>query len=169
MLRCARSVVAQLPEVDAESAQLAVQVRALHADTLRELPDLAVAQQELLLQVGPLELFPGLAQRQSQQVLLDQRLVDGALLGELALDFFEPDFLAAAENEDALDEIPELPDIARLGIIAQAVLRGDAESPQRQALVVDQAIDVIAQQIRNVLGVFTQRRHLQRDHVQVGE
>src|SRR3974390_2011232 len=87
------SVVCALAEVDPQRAQLAVQVRAFHADALGELADLAVAQQQLLLQVGALEVRARLAQRQRQQVLLDQRLVARQLRGELALDLLEPDLL----------------------------------------------------------------------------
>jgi hypothetical protein len=50
-------------EVDAEGAEFAVEVGALHADALRELADLAVAQDELLLQVRAFELFARFAQR----------------------------------------------------------------------------------------------------------
>ena len=39
-------------EIDAERAQFAVEVGAFHADPLGELADLALAQQQLLLQVG---------------------------------------------------------------------------------------------------------------------
>src|SRR2546421_4246045 len=51
------SDLADVPEIDAEGAQLAVQMRALHADALGELSHLAVTQQQLLLQVGALELL----------------------------------------------------------------------------------------------------------------
>ena len=34
-------------------------------------------------------------------------------------------------------------------------------------LIVDQAVDVVAQQVGHVLGVVAQRRHPQRDHVQM--
>ena len=50
-------------------------MRSLHADALRQLPDLAIAEHELLLQVGALELLARFAQRQCQQVLFDERLV----------------------------------------------------------------------------------------------
>src|SRR6266478_6738499 len=85
------SVLADVSEVDAEGAQLAVQVRALHADALGELPDLAVAQQQLLLQVGALELLARLAQRQRQQVLFHQGLIRWGLHRELALDLLQAD------------------------------------------------------------------------------
>ena len=76
-------------EVDAERPQLAVQVRAFHADALRELPDLAVAKHQLLLQVGTLELLARFAQRQGQQVLLDQRFVFGGGRRDLRFDFLQ--------------------------------------------------------------------------------
>jgi len=44
-------------EIDAKRTQLTIQMCALHADSLGQLPDLAVTQYELLLQVGTLEFF----------------------------------------------------------------------------------------------------------------
>src|SRR5687768_2168262 len=80
-----RSILGQLAEVDAERAELAVEVRPLHADALGQLPDLAVAQDQLLLQVRALEMLACFAQRQRQQVLLHQRLVGRCVRSELAL------------------------------------------------------------------------------------
>ena len=82
-------------DLDAERAQLAVQVRALHVHALGEQPDLAVAQHQLLLQVGALELLARLAQRQRQQIVLDQRLIGRRLRRQFALDFLQPDLLRA--------------------------------------------------------------------------
>ena len=73
-------VVAELFEIDSERAQFAIQVRAFHADALGQLSHLAVAQLQLLLQIGPLEMLARLAQRQRQQVLLDQRLIGRGFL-----------------------------------------------------------------------------------------
>src|ERR1700728_1259545 len=87
------SVVADIAKVDAQRAQLAVQMRALHADTLRKLTHLAVAQQQLLLQIGALELLARFAQRQCQKILLHQWLNRWRLNGELALDLLETDLL----------------------------------------------------------------------------
>ena len=50
-------------------------MRALHANALRQLANLAVAKNKLLLQVGALELLTRFSQRQRQQILLDQRLI----------------------------------------------------------------------------------------------
>jgi hypothetical protein len=55
------SILAYVAKVDSQGAQLAVQVRALHAHPLRELADFTVTQQELLLQVGTFELLARLA------------------------------------------------------------------------------------------------------------
>src|SRR5262249_31768130 len=128
------SVVADAAEVDAEGAELAVQVRALHADALGELAHLAAAQEQLLLQVGALELLACLAQRQGEQVLLDERLVGRGLHGELALDLLEADLLGAAVQEQPVHEVAQLPHVVRPGVVAQAVLGGDAEAPERQGL-----------------------------------
>ncbi|MBT8106771.1 MAG: CapA family protein [Gammaproteobacteria bacterium] len=51
-------------EVHAERAQLAIEMRALHADALGKLPDFAVTQHQLLLQVRPFELLARFPQRQ---------------------------------------------------------------------------------------------------------
>src|SRR5947208_14631267 len=83
-MRAWLSLLADVAEVDAEGAELPVQVRALHADALGDLSTLAVTQQQLLLQVGPLELLARLAQRQRQQVLLHERLIRRGLHRELA-------------------------------------------------------------------------------------
>src|SRR5271156_5646132 len=100
---------------------------ALHADPLGQLADLAVAQQELLLQISALELLARLAQRQRQEVLLDQRLIDRHFDRELALDLLEPNFLTRAEYQYSLHQVLELTEIAGPGVIAQAVLRSDAK------------------------------------------
>src|SRR5258708_34088954 len=59
-----RSFLRAVADLDAEGAEFAVQVRALHADALGEQPDLAAAQLQLLLQVGALEVLARLAHRQ---------------------------------------------------------------------------------------------------------
>ena len=56
-----KSFVGDVAEVHPERAQLAVEVSALHADALGELSDLAIAEQQLLLQVCALELLARLA------------------------------------------------------------------------------------------------------------
>jgi hypothetical protein len=58
---CRGLVLAYVPEVDSEGAELPIEVGALHAHALGQLPDLAIAQKKLLLKVGALELLPGLA------------------------------------------------------------------------------------------------------------
>src|ERR1700685_4212605 len=96
------SVLADVAEIHAERAQLAIQVRALHADALGELSHLAVAQEQLLLQVGTLELLARLAQRQSQEVLLDQRFIRRSLHGQLPLDLLETDLLGTPVYQQAV-------------------------------------------------------------------
>jgi len=59
-------LLADRAEIETKRAQFAVKVRSLHADPLGELTDLAVAEQELLLQIRTLELLACLAQRQRQ-------------------------------------------------------------------------------------------------------
>src|SRR6187455_3399148 len=161
--------VGDVAEVDAEGSQLAIEVSALHANALGELPDLAIAQQQLLLQIGALELFARFAQRQREQVLLHQRFDARCLRGELALDFLEADFFAAALQQQTLHEVLELAHVVGPGIVAQAVLRGDAELAELQSLAVHQAIDVVAQQIGHILGVFTQRRYTHEERIEMRE
>ena len=68
-----------------------------------------------------------------------------------------------------MHQVLELTDVAGPRVIAQAVLRRDAKTPERQALVVDEPIDVVTQQFRHVLRVVAQRRNAQRQHVEVRE
>src|SRR5690606_32781113 len=103
-----RSVLRQLPEIDAQGAQLAVQMRSLHADTLRQLSDLAIAQDQLLLQVGALEMLARFSQGQRQQILLHQGLIGRRVSGELALDLVQLDFFFAAQDQQSLHEISQL-------------------------------------------------------------
>ena len=51
-------------EIHAEASQLAVKMRALHADALGQFAHFAVTQNQLLLQICPFELFARLAQGQ---------------------------------------------------------------------------------------------------------
>ena len=57
--------------------------------------------------------------------------------------------------------------VVRPRIIAQPVLRGDREPAELQPLGIDEPVDVVAQQIRHVLGVLAQRRHAHDQRVQV--
>ena len=98
-----------------------------------------------MLKIGALELFARLAQRQGQEILLHQGLIDGHLDGQFAFYLLEPDFLARAQDQHALNQVLQLTHISRPGIVAQTVLRGDAETAQRQVLLIDQPIDVVAQ------------------------
>ena len=66
-----------------------------------------------------------------------------------------------------MHQVTQLAHVVRPGIIAQAILRGDAEAPERQAIRIDHAVDLMTQQIRHVLGVLAQRRHAYDEHVQV--
>ena len=105
----------------AQRAQLAVQMSTLHIHPLGEQPDLAIAQHQLLLQIRTLELLARFAQRQSQQVVLDQRLIGRRLRRQLALDFFEPDLLGDDVKE--AEGLPQLGDLV-LGQAAR-LYRGD--------------------------------------------
>ena len=162
--RLAPSVVGAVADLDAERAQLAIQVRALHVDALGEQSDLAVAQLQLLLQVGALEVLARLAHRQRQQILLDQRRVDRRLRGQLALHFLERDLLRAAAEQQPPQQIAQLAQVVRPRVVAQPVLRRHAAAPEVQLLALGELVDALAQQLRHVLGVLAQRRHPQRQH-----
>src|SRR4051794_26060999 len=56
-LVCNSTSVLGLPEIHAERPQLAIEMRALHADTFRQLSDLAIAQLQLLREIGALEML----------------------------------------------------------------------------------------------------------------
>src|SRR5262245_32673212 len=85
---------------------------------------------------------------------------------ELALDLIELDLLLTAEDQQTLHEILEFANVAGPRVVAQAILRGDAEAPEWQMLLIDEPIDVVTQEIRYVLRVVAQRRDVQRDHVE---
>src|ERR1700733_9854878 len=73
--RRAGSFLRAVTDLDAERAQLAIQVGAFHIHPLGEQTDHAVAEHQLLLQIGALELLTRFAQRQRQQIVFDQRLI----------------------------------------------------------------------------------------------
>ncbi len=50
-------------EIDAECAQLPIEMCAFHADTFRKLADFSIAEHELLLQISALKLLACLTQR----------------------------------------------------------------------------------------------------------
>ena len=68
-----------------------------------------------------------------------------------------------------MDKVAQLADVAGPGIVAQPVLGRDSEAAQRQPLLVDQPVDVVAQEFRHVLRVLAQGRHTERDHAQLGK
>ncbi len=71
-------------------------MRPLHAHAFRQLTHFTVAQYELLLQVGAFELLARLAQRQGQQILLDEWFIKGSSCIDLSFDFVQRDVLAAS-------------------------------------------------------------------------
>src|SRR5262249_44712862 len=113
---CPGLVLAHVPEVDTERAKLPVKMCAFHAHSLGKLPDLAVAQKKLLLEISPLELLACLAKRQRQQVLLDERLTLRRLNCQLALDLLEADLFLSALDQQPVHERLELADVVRPGI-----------------------------------------------------
>ena len=66
-----------------------------------------------------------------------------------------------------MHQVAELAHVVRPRVIAQAILRGDAEAPEGESFAVDHPVDVIAQQVGHVLRVFAQRRHAHDEHVEV--
>ena len=61
----------------------------------------------------------------------------------------------------------QLAHVARPRIVAQPILRRDAEAAKRQPFRVDEQVDVMAQQLGHVLGILAQRRHADDDDAQV--
>src|SRR5262249_25149528 len=159
------SVLADAAEVDPQGSQLTVEVRALHADSLGELPDFTVTKEELLLQVGTLELLAGLAQRQRQKILFYKGLSGRRLDRELALDLLQANFLGALLNQEAVHQVLQLADIVRPRIVTQSVLRRNTEAPEGQPFGVDDPIHVVSQQLGNIFRVIPQRRGADNQHV----
>ena len=130
-------------------------------------PTLPLHSMQLLLQVGALEVLARLAQRQRQQIVLDQRFVGRRLRRQLALDFLESDLLRARVQQEAARQIAQFTHIVGPRIVAQPILRGDAEAPEAQSLALGQRIDVVPQQLGHVLGVVAQCRHAHQQHRQL--
>ena len=139
-------------------------MRALHADALRQQADPATAQRELLGQVGLLELLARFPQREAEKVLLDQRLGTTGGGRELLLQFREADLFHAPGDEQAPYQVGQLAHIVRPGVVAQAVLGGEAEAAEGQAFLVHEAVHRVAQQLRHVLVPVAQRGHAQLEH-----
>ena len=90
-------------------------------------------------------------------------------MGELALDVLERDFLGPAAHEQSPHHVAQFLHVTRPRIIAQPVLRSDAEASEGQPFGVDQTVDVVPQQLRHVLRVVAQRRHPHHHRVEMGE
>src|SRR5688572_12500914 len=144
-------------------------MRAFHADPLGEQSDLAIAEHQLLQEIRPLELLARFPERQGQQVLLDQGLARRLLRHEVLLDLVESDLLGTADDQHALHQVAEFPDVARPGVVPQAVLGRHREAPERHAILVHQAVHVMSQQVGDVLRVLAQRRDADRNDLEVGE
>ncbi len=78
------------------------------------------------------------AQRHGQQVLLQQRLVLGGVGFQLGFHFPQVDLLIAAHDQQPLDQIFQLPHVARPGIVAQPILGRHAEAPKAQPFCIHQ-------------------------------
>lgn len=83
----------------------------LHADALGKLLDLAVAKQQLPLQVCALGLLASLAQRQRQQVPLQRQFLGRSRPRQLAFDLIEIDLFSAIQNQKPLNEILEFVEV----------------------------------------------------------
>ena len=99
--------------------------------------------------------------------MLDQRFRIGNGSRYLRFDFFQRDVLVGLQHQQAPDEVLEFAHVVRPRIIAQPVLRSDAEAAETQALGVDQLVHVIIEELRHVFRILAKRRHAQRQHPEV--
>ena len=142
-------------------------MRSLHADAFRKLPYLAVAQHELLLQIGAFELLSCFTQGKSQEILFDQRLVFGRGARYLRFYLFERDILVRFRHQQAADQVLQFAHVVRPRVIPQPVLRRDTETTKSQSFRVDELIHVIVEQLRNVFRILAERGHAQSENTQV--
>ena len=84
-----------------------------HTDCLGKLADTSTGSAELESQVFTFELFPGFPERQIKN--LGVRRVTGGLrwiLTECFVDFIHGNLTLATEDQQALNQVPQFPDIS---------------------------------------------------------
>src|SRR6185312_14877848 len=127
-------------------AQLAVQMRAFHAGRLGQFADAAAGLLQLMQQIGALELFARLAQRQVEIDARRIRRIRRSDRAERGFDFGRFHVRHAAQHEQALHEIAQLAHVARPGVGAQALLRRQCEAAAVQSIAAGEEIHVQVQQ-----------------------
>ena len=142
-------------------------MRSFHADALCQLPDLAVAEYELLLQISSLELLACFSQWQRQQVLFYERLISARAFVDLVLDLGQENLTTAREQQSP-HHVLELAHIVRPRVVAQSVLCGHRETSKLETFRIHQLVHIVVEQLRNIFSILTQRRYLDAEHLQVG-
>src|SRR3569833_2913413 len=152
-------------EIHPQRAQLAIEERALHSRLLRHLADAAADLPQLIFEIRAFEIFACLTERQSELAGRRQRTV--AACREGRLHFVGLDVVACPQYQQALHQVLQLANIAGPGVMAQAILRRDRETPIRQTFLRHEAVERLIQKIRHVFGVRAQRRYGERHHGQL--
>ena len=143
---------------------------ALHPGLLGHLADVALVLFELIVEIGLLELLARLTQRLIEGDQPVERLdLDRRRGAERALDLLLADLVAGPEDQHPLDQVLQFTHIARPAVVAQEVLGADAEAPVGQLFVGGEIVEIEIEQVGHVLGVFVERRDVQRHHVEVVE
>ena len=155
--------------MQAERLQLAMQRRALHADEGRGARDVAAEARHLGQQILALEDLARVAQRQLHDLAAllpaqHRRRVLADVVGQ----HVGADRPAARRRQDQqpLDDIAQLADVARPVVALQGGQRVLADRPRRQAGGVGDAPQQVVGQLGDVLAALAERRHAQRHHVQ---
>ena len=146
--------------VDAEAAQFAVEVGAIHPHFARQFGDVAVAVAEVFEQVLALEDFARVPEGHVFRDDLRPEVVRVAVFvrDERRFGFVRADFGFVAVDEQALYEVFEFADVARVPVVlAQEVLGGEAEVAVGQLFVVGVLLAVVVEQFGDVFAVLFER------------
>jgi hypothetical protein len=94
---------------------------------------------------------------------------DALMHADLHREILGTDHLRAAGDDQALDDVFQLADVARPRVVAQQLGRVGGNLPHRRAVVLHEPLEEGVDQERDVLAALAQRRHRQVDDVQAIE
>src|SRR5579883_609097 len=158
---------------DAEQLELAVEGRALHADEGGGARDVAAEARHLRQEIFALEHLARIAQRQAHDlaalVPFDDGGGDGADLGRQHLGADRIARLARGHDEQPVDDVAQLPDVARPFIGLEGGERVLAEFAWAEPGGGGRARHEVAGEQRYVLAPLAQRRHADRHDAEAVE
>ena len=146
-----------------------MQRRTLHADEGRGARNVAAEARDLGQQILALEDLARVAQRQLHDLAaLLPAQHRRRVLADVAGQHVGADRPAARRRQDQqpLDDIAQLPDVARPVVALQRGQRVLADRPRRQAGGIGDPLQEVGGELGDVLAALAERRHAQRHHIQ---